>query len=245
MTNNPKAPLAPIIEVLCGYVRLNGPPKEVADSIRLDVQAALDVATQTRPGRPVLDLQDANLAGASLNSADLSDSRIRNASFSGAVLVGANFSQAKGVRCLFQSCQLKNARFVKADLVQAEFNKAELEGTDFSGAFLEKADFTAAKFDGFTKFDGGDLSQTKFFDPKSHEENRMEDQRGLTPESVMTGKFWESATFSSEFRLRMSEPSTIERSQPPEFDDKTEGWTSASASVVPPVEPDAELVPGD
>ena len=140
MTNNPKAPLAPIIEVLCGYVRLNGPPKEVADSIRLDVQAALDVATQTRPGRPVLDLQDANLAGASLNSADLSDSRIRNASFSGAVLVGANFSQAKGVRCLFQSCQLKNARFVKADLVQAEFNKAELEGTDFSGAFLEKAD---------------------------------------------------------------------------------------------------------
>jgi uncharacterized protein YjbI with pentapeptide repeats len=77
---------------------------------------------------PGVDLTDAGLAGADLDSLNLSD----------AILAGADLDNAALTSANLQGGNLQNASLVDANLTGADLNDADISGTDFTGATLNQ-----------------------------------------------------------------------------------------------------------
>jgi uncharacterized protein YjbI with pentapeptide repeats len=77
---------------------------------------------------PGVDLTDAGLAGANLDSLNLSD----------AILTGADLDNASLTSANLQGASLGQASLVDANLTGADLNDADISGTDFTGATLNQ-----------------------------------------------------------------------------------------------------------
>ena len=130
---------APIIEVLCAFVRdhtaweADRPPA----ALPVDVQAVLTVLgrRERAPEREeVLDLRRTDLRGADLNGVHFEKALLSEAHLDGASLQGAHLERA----------DLRGAQLVSADLVQAHLNNADLRDADLEAAYLVEAHLEGA-----------------------------------------------------------------------------------------------------
>jgi hypothetical protein len=113
-----------------------------------------------------LDFAGAVFAGADLRRAYLSEGVFRQASFqgadlTGAVLYGASLSGANFEGAVLFGCSLRGIRgfrgvnFRAANLRKADFGYSDLRGADLSSADLERAKFERTKHDATTRFPEG------------------------------------------------------------------------------------------
>jgi hypothetical protein len=123
----------PVLEALCAFVR-DGTKGKVSDRPAIEIQAALTVIGRRVSeylGADIVDLTDAHLRGADLNSrADLS-----GASLDGTILSGAGLRNADLTRANLHGADLSGA-----DLRDARLDGADLSGADLSGAKLHDQD---------------------------------------------------------------------------------------------------------
>ncbi|MFF9407079.1 pentapeptide repeat-containing protein [Streptomyces anandii] len=126
-----------VIEVLAAFIRLQGDAS--AGEARDDVQAAITVIGRAPlKGRPVVELNGANLSGLRL---------------AGLRLPGANLSRARLVGCDMTGVDLSRALLDQATLDEANLERAALNGArlhraGLNGAYLYGAKLTGAKLDG-------------------------------------------------------------------------------------------------
>jgi hypothetical protein len=117
-----------VIDVLVAHIRegrAQAPSHAPASEIPIDLAAALQVLGRLNRGdeRPIYDLRELDLRGASLP--------------------GANFSH-----CWFDGTQLDDASLIGANLRGAVLEKASLTGAKLAGADLIRADLTGVRLDG-------------------------------------------------------------------------------------------------
>ncbi len=103
---------------------------------------------------PGVDMQEANLLWANMQSADLSAGKFKRAMLRGvnaknAHLDHADFSEANMMEANFESANLQGAIFSKAQ-INTGFQYAKAAGADFSGATIESTNFQYADLSGAT-----------------------------------------------------------------------------------------------
>jgi uncharacterized protein YjbI with pentapeptide repeats len=130
------------------------------------VQAALTVLGRLHPcrqgGPTVVDLYEANLAGARLERADLAEANFHGADLRGAYLAKAVLNNAK-----LRGAQLQEAEFPGAKLGGADLTDAQLHGVDLTGAEgLEDVQIASARGDPKTKLPGGIERPKAWDDPR-------------------------------------------------------------------------------
>lgn len=118
-----------------------------------------------------INLHDAELQAAWLDSADLRKTSFRKAILSKAVFNNAKlgessfrFVDAEGAS--FLSCQLNDAQFAFADISFAQYSHANLKGTLFTRCKLVEADFSKADLEKCS-FVGCDLASADFAEVKN------------------------------------------------------------------------------
>ncbi len=93
---------------------------------------------------PNTDIDDAGLAGVTLEETVFDGSWFHSGNFEGANLRGASF----------QRCNLKCVNFRNADLRGASFRESAVDAAEFQGAVLEGTSFEGAGCYGYTIHDG-------------------------------------------------------------------------------------------
>jgi uncharacterized protein YjbI with pentapeptide repeats len=155
---------APIVEVLCAYVRRRAAwdaEKRKPESPSQDVQAVLTVLgrgdlSDEADGELRLDLRRCDLRGADLNGLQLARAILHEAHLEGASLQGVHLAGAD-----LRGAHLNNADLVEADLKDADLRQAHLEAAYLVDAHLEGANlggaFMAGAYLGGAYLQGADL----------------------------------------------------------------------------------------
>jgi uncharacterized protein YjbI with pentapeptide repeats len=89
-------------------------------------------------------LSGTRFSGAKLDGADLQMSELVRTSFDNADLSGANLEKALAARASFKSALLKGARLIKAEFQRVNFEGADLSDSSIEEAELMRNDFTSA-----------------------------------------------------------------------------------------------------
>ena len=183
-----------IMELLSAFVRSPTAMEHPSGPIREDVQAALSaIVHRSDEGIEIEDaadfsinLQNAHLTGADLNSAKLRKAFMPQANLENTCGIGAEFSGAelnssKIRSAFFCRAHFDYAKLLGANMSRSNFKDASFEGSAlsgelsksiFNGACLRKARIDAANLTD-TNLEGADLSDAKF--------NKVEiDRRALT-----------------------------------------------------------------
>ena len=147
-----------VFEILCAYIRgtttslryrpRNAGSTEIKPTIQ--IQSILDLLFIKTPDREIykglyVDLEDANLQGASFMSADLQGARLISANLHEANLRGANLQSAILCRTNLQKADLRGANLQDADLREAELQNAKLWGAELQDAILFEAKLQKAE----------------------------------------------------------------------------------------------------
>lgn len=108
-----------------------------------------------------INLENANLYRADLESASLAGAKLRNSNLAHSILIGANLQDAS-----LREANLSNATLIGANLQEASLRQANLYNSDLRDATLEGADLrnvnmTKARFDG-TRLDRSIFEETDF-----------------------------------------------------------------------------------
>jgi len=181
-----------IMKVLSAFVRENAPvKKDVQDKkaesklqqpeLTADIQAALTVIgkrdTEKDPENQIIDLNDANIAGANLSDANLqraflADAKLQRATLhqanlQGAILDGANLQEA-----FLVEANLQEAILTEANLQEANLNKADLQGAFLDRANLKDANLYEANIHR-TCFDGANPEDANFTEAKNPKQRQM------------------------------------------------------------------------
>jgi uncharacterized protein YjbI with pentapeptide repeats len=155
---------APIVELLCAYVRQRAawdPQKRPLDRPPQDVQAVLTVLgrcnrSNDTDGAARLDLRRTDLRGADLNGLQLARAILHEAHLEGASLQAVDLAGAD-----LRGAHLNHADLVEADLQDADLRQAHLEAAYLVDAHLEGANlggaFMAGAYLGGAHLQGADL----------------------------------------------------------------------------------------
>ena len=138
--NTSKQYYQPILEALCGFVRVQG-VSGIQD--QRAAQAALTVIGRRNPiGTGTPDLSNANIPNADLRDANLSGARLMLTTLVGADLRGANLRSAD-----LSDADLSGAKLGGAKLDGAILSGAKLGSSSFGGADLRASNITQAQLD--------------------------------------------------------------------------------------------------
>jgi uncharacterized protein YjbI with pentapeptide repeats len=136
----------PVLEALTAFVRestklpVSQPaPGQPTQGPPTDIQAALTVIGRRAAGHGVVDLTEANIAGANLSRAHLAAANLTHADLTDANLTGANLTSAELTRA-----NLTSADLISANLTDANLYGAVLDGVDLSYANLTQAHLISA-----------------------------------------------------------------------------------------------------
>lgn len=181
-----KQDAAAVFAMLGGYLGARSrevrPARPGEDTIPDDLAAVLRVLHSRHEGKPLVEVPSLRLDGFTISGF----------TFKNLLLIGASFLRCTFVECVFENCNLVSARFdgasgVPSDiegmprtsivfrncrLTEAKFRYADLPDARFENVSMKnsrffKAKFPRATFSGKTplldvKFDGADLTGTKF-----------------------------------------------------------------------------------
>jgi uncharacterized protein YjbI with pentapeptide repeats len=138
----------PVLEALSAFVREGAklpttppPPGPPTQGPPTDIQAALTVIGRRSAGHGIVDLTNANIAGANLRGAILTDANLRGANLTHADLIGADLTHAE-----LSSADLTGAKLYEANLTGATLSHAKLTHAQLFGANLSLANLYGANF---------------------------------------------------------------------------------------------------
>ena len=155
----------PVLEALSAFVRegaklptMTPTPGPLTQRLPTDIQAALTVIGRRSGGPGIVDLTNADIAGADLIGANLTHAQLSGATLigakpldaqlSGANLFGADLTDAKLVGANLVGANLTGANLTDAELVRANLTGADLRRADLTHANLTGADLTGAHLAG-------------------------------------------------------------------------------------------------
>jgi len=165
-----------------------GPLDPLLDTVRFDVQTAIQVIVKAPPKDCSADRR-INLRGAFLKDLRLDAANFQNATLDRVSLAGAELEGAN----------LQHASLVGAVLSFANLANASLQGANLTSSDLIGSDLTTAHFDRGTVFHDADLSKCKFF----IQGKETEQSRGLDPNQLLETRNWDTAEFSLPFRQEL------------------------------------------
>ena len=124
--------------VFCAAV-IGVPSAEAITAPELRGQRAVQDISSNMHGR---DLKEKEFLKADLREVDLGDADLRGAvintsQLQGADLRGADLEDVVAFSSRFDGADLREANFTNAMLMQSRFNDAEIEGTDFTNAVID------------------------------------------------------------------------------------------------------------
>ncbi|WP_415410555.1 pentapeptide repeat-containing protein [Synechococcus sp. A10-1-5-9] len=126
-------------------VLIDGPSAEAITAPELRGQRAVQDITSDMHGRDLKEKEflKADLREVDLGEADLRGAVINTSQLQGADLRGADLEDVVAFSSRFDGADLRNANFTNAMLMQSRFNDAEIEGTDFTDAVIDLSQLKA------------------------------------------------------------------------------------------------------
>lgn len=151
-----------------------------------------------------VDMPRAVLAKADLSRANFSRANFGGADFSGANLTKAKFAETDFSQTNFSRANLSEAKSVKTDLSDANLSGAKLVRATFLFSSLIRANLSKASLSG-AELGGSDLRNADLSGANLLGANLI-GVKNLTPEQVKAARYWESASYSEDFRQQLGLP---------------------------------------